>query len=101
MDRKHKNMIKMDSFVKRVEKIQKIKLEIDEFTASNNIELHPRLKFLIPWLRYSYSIFSRQYDKQKAELGEVKWTTETFKTKATKLTVRVLGMSISKLLENC
>lgn len=85
----------MDTFAKRVEKFQKFKYEIDEFVAQNSVELHPRLRFLIPWLQYSYSIFSRQYEKQKLELGDIKNKKETFKTNATKLTVSEFTRKLS------
>ena len=81
----------MDSLIKRLERIQKIKKEIDIFSENNDVNLHPRLKVLIPWFNYSYSIFKRLTERQRNSFSEVQklnFTKENFKSDSEKITVR-------------
>ena len=81
----------MDSLIKRLERIQKIKKEIDIFSENNDVNLHPRLRVLIPWFNYSYSIFKRLTERQRNSFSEVQklnFTKENFKSDSEKITVR-------------
>ena len=78
----------MDSFIKRLNRVKSLKTEIDEVVAKTaNLDLHPRLSFLIPWLNYSYSIFIKQVQNREDEIESIFSEAENFKSRANRITV--------------
>ena len=81
---------KMENLVQRIERIQKIKKEIEIFAENNDVSLHPRLNLLIPWFNYSYSIFKRLTERQRNSFSEVQklnFEKKNFKGESDKISV--------------
>ena len=80
----------MENLVQRIERIQKIKKEIEIFAENNDVSLHPRLNLLIPWFNYSYSIFKRLTERQRNSFSEVQklnFEKKNFKGESDKISV--------------